>query len=75
MTELVALLHRADWTRLCLSGEVSGIEEFESAAPPTRLTRLLVAPGKRYRKDSLDGQFARGCDRGAPLGVVAVPAT
>jgi hypothetical protein len=84
--ELVALLHRADWTRLCLSGEVSGIDEpvvtmitdagaghheaagpfppfsFESTGPRPHLTRLLVAPGKRYRKDSLDGQFARGCD-------------
>ncbi len=84
--ELVALLYRADWTHLCLSGEVSGIDEpllavitqvragnreagglfppFPSgpAAAPSDPTRLLIAPGKRYRKDSPDGQFASGCD-------------
>jgi hypothetical protein len=84
--ELVALLYRADWTRLCLSGEVSGVDEqlltmithvraghretdgpfprFPSGftAPRPDVTRLLVAPGRRYRKDSQDGQVAQGCD-------------
>jgi len=84
--ELVALLYRADWTRLCLSGEVSGVDETLPimitrvraghretdepfppfppgfTAPRPDLTRLLVAPGNRYRKDSQDGQVAQGCD-------------
>jgi hypothetical protein len=84
--ELVALLYRADWTQLCLSGEVSGVDEtllttithvragrpetggplppFLSGftTPRPHLTRLLVAPGGRYRKDSQDGQVAQGCD-------------
>ena len=66
--ELVALLHRADWTRLCLSGEVHEAGgpfppfTFEPAPPRPHLMKLLIAPGKRYRRDSLDGQFARGSD-------------
>ncbi len=84
--ELVALLYRADWTRLRLSGEVSGVDEpllsmitrvrtvhgetggpfppFPSdfIRPQPQLTRLLIAPGRRYRKDSDDGRFAQGCD-------------
>jgi hypothetical protein len=88
--ELIGLLHRADWMRLCLSGEVSGADDgllltmishlweghreaggpfppfppfvAGSGAAPQRLTRLVVAPGNRYRKDSQDGQVAQGCD-------------
>jgi hypothetical protein len=84
--ELVALLYRADWTRLYLSGEVSGVDEPlltmithvraghrrtggpfppfppEFTARRPHLTRLLVAPGRRYRKDRQDGQVAQGCD-------------
>jgi hypothetical protein len=84
--ELVALLYRADWTRLGLSGEVSGVDETsltmithvqaghretggsfppfppEFTARRPELTRLLVAPGRRYRKDRQDGQVTQGCD-------------
>jgi hypothetical protein len=84
--ELVALLYRADWTRLCLSGEVNGVDETsltmithvqaghretggrfppfppEFTARRPELTRLLVAPGRRYRQDRQDGQVAQGCD-------------
>jgi hypothetical protein len=84
--DLVALLYHADWTRLCVSGEVSGTDEpllamitrvraehpetdwpvppfpSEFAAARSDPTRLLIAPAKRYRKDSPDGQFASGCD-------------
>jgi hypothetical protein len=41
--ELVALLHRADWTRLSLSGTLAAAE----GATPTHL--LSVAPGQRFR--------------------------
>jgi hypothetical protein len=51
--ELVALLYRADWTSLSLSGQVG---TGESA------TTMLVAPGKRYREESLGGQHVEGCD-------------
>jgi hypothetical protein len=85
--ELVALLYRADWTHLCLSGEVSGPAEsmniimtatvrpgmeppFQPPPPfppetdphRRRVMRLLLAPGKRYREDSANGQSSRGCD-------------
>jgi hypothetical protein len=82
--ELIALLYRADWTRLSLSGEVYGIDErllstimpihthmadsgepfpppeFGAARP--NVTRLLLAPGRRYREDSADGPFTAGSD-------------
>jgi hypothetical protein len=85
---LVGLLHRADWRRLSLSGEVRGgtvplisvvTEQLrpprpgEPSPPPppfapppgsfaeTEMT-LLVAPGKRFRVASPDGQQVRGCD-------------
>jgi hypothetical protein len=86
--ELVALMYRADWTNLSLSGEVSGSDQplltfladarerhresggnlppfpFEPGATRQLLTRLVVAPGQRYRADNQDGRFAsaRGCD-------------
>jgi hypothetical protein len=86
--ELVALLYRADWTRLSLSGEVHGDDErlvslvtflqthradSDEPTPPfppfppfdrmrPGITRLLLAPGKRYRKDSVDGFLAEGSD-------------
>jgi hypothetical protein len=49
---LVGLLHRADWTRLRMSAEVS-----DGSA-------VLIAPGKRYRYDSAD--YVTGCDGGRP---------
>jgi hypothetical protein len=80
--ELVALLYRADWTRLSLSGEVYGFDERvgsmltfiqehrADSSPPfppfdemrPGITRLLLAPGKRYRKDSEHGWHAEGSD-------------
>ena len=79
--ELVALLHRADWTRLSLSGVVHGAAgpgflvvtetPMRPFSPPPfpppgspwgpELT-LLVAPGRRYRLSTVDGQHVRGCD-------------
>jgi hypothetical protein len=49
---LVGLLHRADWTRLSLSAEVS-----DGSA-------VLVAPGKRYCYRTPD--YMTGCDGGRP---------
>ena len=46
--DLISLLHRADWTRLSLAGELSDGSS------------LLVAPGRRYRRQ--DGEAAWGCD-------------
>lgn len=43
--ELVALLHRADWTRLCLSGEVRGLDGPPDPDAEERVT-LLLAPGR-----------------------------
>ena len=63
--ELVALLHRADWTRLSLSGVVysDDVPEYpiitEMRGP--ELT-LLLAPGRRYRLSGADGRQVRGCD-------------
>jgi hypothetical protein len=51
--DLIALVHRADWRRLCLSGEVRGEQG---------VTLLLVAPGKRYREELPGGREVRGCD-------------
>jgi hypothetical protein len=84
---LVALLYRADWRELSLSGEVSGgsvplisvvtysrpsrpgepfLPHPPFAPPPGSFPEtdatLLVAPGKRYRIASPDGQQVRGCD-------------
>jgi hypothetical protein len=55
--DLIALLHRADWTRLCLSGEVRGVDEDAEHG----LT-LLVAPGKRFREELPGRRQVRGCD-------------
>jgi hypothetical protein len=82
--ELVALLYRADWTRLCLSGEVHGPGEpgmagFTATAAPAKMwpvpdprfppfapevndRMLLLAPGRRYREESVDGRHVHGCD-------------
>lgn len=49
---LVGLLHRADWTRLSMSAEVSGG------------STVLIAPGKRYRYQS--AEYVTGCDGGRP---------
>jgi hypothetical protein len=46
--DLISLLHRADWTRLSLAGELSDGSS------------LLMAPGRRYRRQ--DGEAAWGCD-------------
>ena len=76
--ELVALLYRADWTRLCLSGEVHGASEplitdliemrpgrdapFPPPRPEMSDRTLLLAPGMRYREESADGRRVQGCD-------------
>jgi hypothetical protein len=46
--DLISLLYRADWTRLTLAAELSDGSS------------LLVAPGRRYRRQ--DGEAAWGCD-------------
>ena len=50
--DLIALLYRADWTRLSLSAEVNDG------------STLLVAPGKRYRMQT--GEHVEGCDGDRP---------
>jgi hypothetical protein len=50
--DLVSLLYRADWTQLSLSAEANDG------------TRVLVAPGRRYRMASGDG--LTGCDGDRP---------
>ena len=50
--DVVALLHRADWTRLSLSGMVPGNDE----------ETVEIAPGTRYRVASAGGRRARGSD-------------
>jgi hypothetical protein len=50
--DLVGLLHRADWTLLSLSAEVSNGSS------------VLIAPGRRYRYQSAD--YVTGCDGGRP---------
>src|SRR5215469_13385418 len=84
---LVALLYRADWRELGLSGEVRGssalsipvlAEQLRSPRPGKPFTppppfappgsfaetdmTLVIAPGKRFRIASPDGQQVRGCD-------------
>src|SRR5215469_214920 len=49
---LVGLLHRADWTRLRLSARLSDG------------SRLVIAPGKRYRFETAG--YVTGCDGGRP---------
>jgi hypothetical protein len=49
---LVGLLYRADWTQLALSAEVSDG------------SRVLIAPGKRYRYQT--AEYVTGCDGGRP---------
>jgi hypothetical protein len=44
--DLISLLHRADWTRLCLSAEVNDG------------STLLIAPGKRYLRCHSPGRGA-----------------
>ena len=51
--ELVALLYRADWTSLSFSGQ---------AVTGESRTTLLLAPGKRYREESMGGRHVEGCD-------------
>jgi hypothetical protein len=46
--DLISLLYRADWTRLSLAAELSDGSS------------LLLAPGRRYRRQA--GDEARGCD-------------
>jgi hypothetical protein len=50
--DLISVLHRADWTRLCMSADVSDG------------STLLVAPGRRYREQM--GEYVRGCDGDRP---------
>lgn len=49
---LVGLLHRADWTRLSMSAEVSDG------------STVLIGPGRRYRYQ--DAEYSTGCDGGRP---------
>jgi len=49
---LVGLLHRADWTRLSMSAQVSDG------------STVLVAPGRRYRLQA--GEYVTGCDGDRP---------
>jgi hypothetical protein len=49
---LISLLQRADWTRLTLSAEVNDG------------SKVLVAPGMRYRYES--AEYLTGCDGGRP---------
>lgn len=75
--ELVGLLYRADWTKLSLSGTVTGSEPVvdtvitvQSDGPPSAPWRrddgaecvLSVAPGGRFRAEGTDGAWALGCD-------------
>jgi hypothetical protein len=50
--QVIGLLYRADWTRLCLRAEVNDG------------STLLVAPGRRYRHET--GDFIKGCDGDRP---------
>ena len=50
--DLVGLLYRADWTRLCLSAEVNDG------------SMVLIAPGRRYRLQA--GEYLTGCDGDRP---------
>jgi hypothetical protein len=50
--DLVALLYRADWTRLSISAQVNDG------------STVLVAPGRRYRKQT--GDYVSGCDGDRP---------
>src|SRR5271165_285652 len=63
--ELVALLHRADWARLSLSGVVYSDDALGSSVVTEmrgpELT-LLLAPGRRYRLSDEGGRHVRGCD-------------
>ncbi len=55
---VVALLYRADWTRLSLAGKVSGHGGATATTGPP--VTLHVAPGRRFRRD--DGELVIGCD-------------
>ena len=61
---VIALLYRADWRRLSLSGQVRGRDESLGAVPGDagRRVTLHVAPGGRYRRDA--GAFIAGSDGG-----------
>jgi hypothetical protein len=50
--DVIRLLHLADWTRLSLAAEVNDG------------SRLVLAPGKRYRQEGPDG--VSGCDGSRP---------
>ena len=52
VSHVIGLLYRADWTRLSLSAETGGG------------SRLLIAPGRRYREETRD--FIRGYDGERP---------
>ena len=50
--DVIRLVQRADWTRLSLTMEMNDG------------SRVLLAPGRRYREQTLDG--LRGCDGERP---------
>jgi hypothetical protein len=68
LSSVIALLYRADWTRLSLAGEVRGSDDVlssvilrkQAAQDPERTVTLRVAPGRRYRRD--DAQVCDGFD-------------
>jgi hypothetical protein len=62
LSAAVALLHRADWWRLSLSGQVRGHDESlgDASGDAWRRVTLHVAPGGRYRRDA--GAFISGSD-------------
>ena len=84
--ELVGLLHRADWTKLTLSGTVRGpvpvidsVADVAADEPLSSPCTLSVAPGRRFRAEAADGAWAVGSDgarlwhwfRDRPAGVLA----
>jgi hypothetical protein len=63
--ELVGLLHRADWTKLTLSGTVRGPVPVTDSdvvvaadEPLSSPGTLSVAPGRRFRAEAADGAWA-----------------
>ncbi len=76
--ELAGLLYRADWTQLTLAAGVTRVTgPAHEGGEPYRVTgRLLVAPGRRYRLETVseDGQeLLKGCDGDRPWYRVSQP--
>jgi hypothetical protein len=57
--ELVGLLYRADWTQLSLAAGVvkrTGAQPDDERAARRIAGRLVIAPGRRYRVETADGE-------------------